>query len=141
MSEIEKVTPEPPARNVLAYEVWDAIQKNRHHFDMAYWAKKSVDDLWSDNVISLADLLGDRECGTTACLAGWTATMAGYRVAEGGAVMSAEGGMVINPDVADFAAGLLGLAKREADYLFLCADEEIEERFVEVFGPRPDPTA
>jgi len=118
----------------LAYKVLDTATANHEHLNMGSWG-------WSVNgsPVRLDDLTGP-DCGTVACLAGWTVAMAGYGVDSSGMVYDAKGDMV-HVWVDALAAELLGITGDQRDRLFYAHEAEIHSRIAEIFGPRPAVTA
>ena len=89
----------------LARRVLDAIWQNPEAFDM---------DTWHDSVDETPlDPNEDPSCGTTMCVAGWTAHLTGWRV--WGSDASKDG---VQRDVDDVAADALGLSKTDTAVLF-----------------------
>jgi hypothetical protein len=78
------------------------------------------------------------DCGTTACVAGWTTLLHGDRVLNHMVVQPIEGGQSIWADVR--AAELLGLTNNEAWHLFYeCQRKDTALAYmVELFGPLPE---
>ncbi len=121
----------------LVYEVLDlALQ---HRLDMVTWAGR-VDGDAVDYVaepVGLADLTAD--CGTTACLAGWTDAYAGYQVDSAGLVYRR--GKRLEVKAEELAADLLGIDATVAARLFFTTDNRLGGVVAEIFGPRPgDPS-
>jgi hypothetical protein len=77
------------------------------------------------------------ECGSTACLAGWTVADAGYAVDSEGGVFSADGARV--GEVWAMAAQLLAISDEDAARLFYSTSAGVDRAVAEIFGPRPAP--
>lgn len=114
----------------LAYRVLDTARAV-DRLDMDEWSNSG------DKPIGLAELTAVETCGTTACLAGWTAAMHGLKVDTAGRVYDASGTDVGHVEYV--AADLLGISSGQAHDLFYVENEDLDEAFVEVFGPRPEP--
>lgn len=112
------------------YDVLDMIKKHRANLAMSSWTSNG-------NQVTLADLTND-SCGTTACVAGWTALAAGYRIVRGVNVMGARGEYL--GTVGEVAQELLGLDQDQAFDLFHdTGNDQLDERIEELFGPDPRP--
>jgi hypothetical protein len=114
----------------LAYKVLDAALAHEGHFDMAAWG-----DTATGRPASIADLTSPN-CGTVACLAGWTVAMAGHSVDSGADLYDASGNS-LGRKADDLAAELLGITEQEAGDLFYSSNDDVEDRIAEIFGPRP----
>jgi hypothetical protein len=114
----------------LAYRVWDKARAYGDHFDMAAWGETTT-----GRPASIADLTSPN-CGTVACLAGWTAAMAGYSVDSSADLYDANGNP-LGRKADDLAGELLRITEEEALRLFFAANDDIEDRIAEIFGPRP----
>lgn len=112
----------------LAYQALDAARTHRR-LDMGTWADGDV------SAVGLAELTATESCGTTACLAGWIAVLAGYKVTFGGSVYDAAGEPVGH--IQKVAAGLLGITLEQSEDLFFVHDGVVDEKVAEIFGPRP----
>ena len=116
----------------LAYRVLDLATANGDRFDMGGWG-------WGPDIsVGLDELTDDgAECGTSACLAGWTVALHSYRVGSDASVYDAHGNRLGSKADA-VAAELLGLTEDEADRLFYAPNDSIDSRVAEIFGPRPE---
>lgn len=103
--------PETPAE--VAGAVLDAIEAAPGAFDMATW-------FWPRGHRTLAPEQAP-ECGTTMCIAGWTAHLTGWTLLSDGLSGSRDG---VTDEIADIAAEALGLAMHNIFYD--AADEAIE---------------
>jgi len=113
----------------LAWRVLDTARANDEHFFMGYWAESP-----DDRLVDLEDLTGPA-CGTTACLAGWTVAMAGYKVSSTAQVYDASGERV--GDAVVMAADMLGITALQAKRLFHVSTPGVEWAVTQIFGPRP----
>ncbi len=121
-------TPVTTPNTELAYRALDTARAH-DALDMDVWAVSKT------RLVSLADLTTDRECGTTACLAGWVAALAGYQVHVSGDVFDSAGRCVGH--IEHVATELLGISIEQGDNLFYVDDDQIEDAVAEIFGPRP----
>lgn len=119
--------PKPNAE--LAYRVLDIARAHGEHFNMGDWG-----DSPDGSPINLDDLTRP-DCGTTACLAGWTVALAGYRIDSHATAYDVHGNVV--GGVAEMAGDMLGLSEDEADDLFYESTEGVGRKVAELFGPRP----
>jgi hypothetical protein len=122
----------------LAYKVLDLAHRHEAHFNMGDWAsgvELTIEDLVSDEEPRYRRSDGEPMCGTTACFAGWTAAQAGYTLV--GSSSEVFKGNRLAGRAGDIAAGLLGITDEQADDLFFCDNEDIDEVVAEIFGPRP----
>lgn len=126
----------------LAYKVLDLIQVNPEHFDMDSW---SGGPGANRNPVGLDDLTKDLTsadgCGTTACFAGWTIAVSGYRVGVRAEVLCGDSDGEASLHIEGFAADLLGIDDEQMNELFYVENENIADAVAEIFGPRPEPTA
>jgi hypothetical protein len=114
----------------LAYRVLDTARANGEHFDMGDWG-----DSPDGSPVNLDDLT-QPNCGTTACLAGWTVALAGYSVNSHAAVFNADGEYV--GDATRMAMDMLRIDADQAEDLFYASTEYVGLAVAEIFGPRPD---
>lgn len=112
-----------------AYAALDLARAHRA-LNMGEWVDGPIDR------VGLAELTAAEPCGTTACLAGWTAALAGYDVDSTGRVYL-HGAKVGHVEYV--AAELLGLTIGQAQNLFYATEYELDELVAEFFGPRPGP--
>jgi len=120
-----------------AWEVYDLAMRHRAALNMKTYVRVSNELLSADvdNALRVTLNTLTSECGTTACLAGWTVTHEGYRMDRYGAVYGPDGaylGVVFR-----VATNLLGLTDETAIGLFNVADEYLEQQMFDTFGPRP----
>lgn len=121
----------PTPNAALAYQVLDLARASGDSFEMSSWA-------WSldGEPVGLDDLT-KHDCGTTACLAGWTAAVMGYKVDSAARVFDSDGNEV-SQEADLFAAGILGIDADQAGRLFYSSDSQVGRLVAEIFGPRPD---
>lgn len=123
-----------------AYEVLDYIEAHPDKHDQSYWVNRM------DGLVTPELALGD--CGTTACVAGWTVLLAGRsivrydRIVEDAPVeyfSATEIERDLN-SVPNMAVVLLGLDEDEEWEMFWeCIDlADVRKAIAEIFGPRPD---
>lgn len=119
----------------LAWAIYDLATLNHEAFVMSTWAHRPQwQSTWNPHAypVTIDDLV-KHTCGTTACLAGWTAAVAGDRLVGSQAI--AEDGS--NRTIQARAKELLDIDAKGTTELFLCTKEDLYDRMVDIFGPRP----
>lgn len=126
-------TIEPNAE--LGWQVLDEIKAHPGRLDMALWVcnRDSLFATW----VTLDMLRNDSACGTTACYAGWTVLLAGYKVNEATEEIRDPDGNIVGRRVDVLAAEILGINLVQQSVLFYGPNEDIEHAVTRVFGPRP----
>jgi hypothetical protein len=113
----------------LAYEALDLAMAHRPSLFMDTW----VGGIESGASATLADLTA--ECGTTGCLAAWTAAVKGYRLDSRGGVWDADG--YHTGQVERRGRRPAQHRQRHGLRLFHVSEEDLAEMVAEIFGPRP----
>jgi hypothetical protein len=137
---------ETGTRNVnLARKVRAYTRKNARVLDMGDWFFIGRSDHENGDTRSLEEIERayerDDVCGTTACFAGWTVLLAGYRLDEDGFVYNADGTPIRNNDghtpkhASTLARDLLGIDYSDGEFLFYCNASMLDGRLADVFGP------
>lgn len=114
----------PTPNAALAYKVLDHIDGRPELWNQGLW-------------------VGESDCGTVACFAGWAVLLSGCRVNADSVVIDGPPELV-NLDVDQAADRLLGLDFRVLDrdpYDGLLRRDELGEIVAEIFGPRPAATS
>lgn len=115
-----------------AYYVLDMIRAHPHAVNMRWWVAKS--DWPTLDKVTLADLTQQEPgCGTTACFAGWTVLLDGYKVVDNDQAVRGN----TYRDVYDLAADLLGIGPADTDLLFYCHEDDLARIVEQAFGPDP----
>lgn len=100
----------------LAAEIAEVIREREWLWNQLSWFGGGV-----GTVGALRDLLDpekDKACGSTACVAGWAATLTtpiGTKILSGGTVVLPNGDW---QDADDIGRGALGISQHDADWLF-----------------------
>ncbi|MFD7793595.1 hypothetical protein [Streptomyces sp. NPDC059759] len=112
MSDTTVTVPDTPAQ--VAGAVLDAIEGNPAAFNMGawFWPRGARQTLLPEQTPA---------CGTTMCIAGWTAHLTGWTLLSDGLSGSRDG---VTDEIADIAAEALGLTMHNIFYD--SADEAIE---------------
>ena len=106
--------------------VWDFIKAHRSMLRMDRW-------LDSENIDVKAVREGRyNECGTTACVAGWTGLLFGWLPVDSCVFVSPDGKQV--RDIEYVAMGILELTSIEKDRLFFCDNNDLDEIMDELLG-------
>jgi hypothetical protein len=116
----------PTPNAALAYQVIDHIDAHPEQWHQGTW-------------------VGQADCGTIACFAGWAVLLSGYQVDEDGDVSVSPSGSATDlygEHVQEAADVLLGIGKREVEaygdlYDGLLTRYELGCMVEEIFGPRP----
>lgn len=110
----------------LAYAVLDHIDAHPEQWNQGVW-------------------VGEAECGTVGCFAGWAVMLSGYTVNDAVVIESPEGAPNLDGLHIESASDALlgiddGTAFQYGDiYDGLLTREELGRRAEEIFGPRPEP--
>lgn len=123
-----------PLNPELAWRVRDVIVQHPEHHDQGAWIDPGRG--WPfDARLTADDVLAS--CGTTACAAGWTVLLAGYRVDDNAYIYDANG-VRIERLISHLAQELLGLTRDERTRLFHAVSEDSVPGLIEdIFGPDP----
>lgn len=129
-----------PEKNIeLARKVREWTRAHPDLLDMDTW----IDTSGTFDELLITTVENAETCGTTACFAGWTAILSGDRVGAGGMIFDAEGNPVMFEmhdgytyplGVEQRAMDLLGLEKWEANRLFMCDEDDLDDVLFEIFG-------
>jgi hypothetical protein len=108
-------------------QVWEFIKAHRELLDMDYWVRPVDGEPENINYAALESHDYAR-CGTTGCLAGWTALLDGWTPVSGsdGLVKSPCG--THNKTTEYVAQRILELTDTEKIVLFYARDDQIDER-------------
>lgn len=130
----------PGADGARAWKALDTARA-RNKLDMSSWFF-DYDGTNLDELMTPEHLAGN--CGTTACLAGWTVAQAGYSMmysdpfADYEAQVYDKAGERIG-SVPAVAADLLRIPRPVADALFMRVGKgDLDVALTQVFGPRPE---
>lgn len=126
----------------MAWRAYDLAMKHHDHFNMDTWI--AGDDHDDDLVQGVGGLL--ETCGTTACLAGWVAALAGDTLSTSMGMALPYGHDSSAPQFAwrtiwGRAKRLLDIDGAQANAVFLCQEEDLLENMIRVFGSRPSEKA
>lgn len=113
-----------PEQHNLWKRVAKEIENRPGAFNMAFWLGLDSDKY--GEMFGLEQM--DQSCGTTACVAGWTALLSGYAFDRSGSTVHNN---QRSAPVSEVAAELLGLEKDVANSLFYFRDEDTAKAVID----------
>lgn len=127
--------------------VWKHIQENPSRHDQGAWVR--LDPRYCDRIAEAPRFFSSTtanalryyvvddewQCGTTACFAGWTALLNGWRPVGPHQWVAVTNGVEVR-DVDDIAIEILGLTRAEAFALFYANEDEIDQVINELVTDR-----
>lgn len=126
----------------MAWKAYDLATKHHDHFNMDIWLDSDGRD--DDLIEGVGGLL--ETCGTTACLAGWVAALAGDTLSTSMGMALPYGYDASKSQsawlsIGDRAKRLLDIDGAQTYAVFLCPEGDLLENMIRVFGPRPSEKA